>query len=823
MYFRIQQQAQILQVEDDFAHLASIGDDASLRFEFVYTVSQSKVIQHRATKVRVTVESRSISKKPMMGQSQRGRVDTRALVDNLRSSMIDAKTATEQQTKHVVAQRDSDITAAINNEIIPQLRSRVPTSQITSLNKSRLVTVNAGSIRRENDPQPLLHRIAYSAMVPSVQQAMTSSIGVNPQVLMHDMIIRQGLDPTHVMNLTSRTSSEASTRGGLSNTQCVEERLTDPSTRLLNHYLFPPVYGGNPTTTDALLDTDMVQVSQQVTSDDVSITVPIVITASRRRYEGASITQMYVTFELIDGSTNLPVDSVTKVLDISRHIRIFNTPKIPPKVGFSPSGLTGRVNLEIKQIDKGATEVHVYKKSFWVSSPKVDNYTLVGTYSLSSREQPLLVQVDLPKTSPALYRVIPVGQQSTPGFEYTNVAVRPARYNPVRFASLTAQQTDTGIKLDVRKIPTNVVAVQFLRWNMTTHDGETTVGTDVGFIDESVRQADILSTIDATVTPYNVYRYRIRLIYRDGMTVDCGDATVDFLQPAPGQVDTRIDGLVVSHDTSPNVSFTIVTKTVESDIDIVKQMLENQGLTSYFTGDIANQRDQLESLIAHNVQRVDLLTGHRSDFGILTTSSFDDGALRKKQAVRELEYGHRYRYEIYPLLRAPETLFDSFVKTSTDTVTKKPYAFKPAKFLHPYTLTRGVIMSTAGARMRHAKDPMAYGVIGSIVTTEVSFDNDTAKVVDQSASSFDRFTNLITWNMLGNITQVDHFLVMKQVHGIRTIIGKAHSAFPNGSCQYVHVLHRRDAGALQYVILPIYNDYRLGPEAITNTLIVEAP
>ncbi len=823
MYFRIDRQAQILQVEDDFAHMASVHDDGSLGFQFAYSVSQSKVVQRASTLVRVTVESRSISKKHTMGQTQRGRVDVRALINNLRSTMIDAKTAAEQQLKHIVAQRDSDITVGINNEIIPQLRSQVPITRIPSLTKSRLVLASAGSIKQGNNPQPVLHRVAFSALVPDLQQAMTSSAGVSPQALIHDMITRQGLDPTHVLNLTPRASSEVTTRGGLSNTKRAEERSTDPSSRLLNHYLFPPVHGSIPTTTDEIVDNDLVQVIQSVSSDEVTITLPIVIPAQRRWSEGSPVTQLYVTFELIDSTSNLPIDTVTKVLDVARHLRIFNTPKVPPKVRFAPSGQSGRVNLEIKQVDKGATEVHIYKKSFWISSPEVDSYTLIGTYLLSSRDQSLLVQVDMPHSSPALYRVVPVGQQSIQGFEYTNVAVRPTRYKPVKSVSLTAMQVDTGARLDIRRIPTNVVAVQFLRWNTTNHETvPTSVGTDVGFIDDSIRQADLLTTIDTTISPDNVYRYRVRLIYRDGLTAECGDAIVDFLRPAPGQVDTRVEDLFVSHDETPNVTFNITTRTVASDLDLIKQMLEKQGLAGYFTGDIENQRDQLESLIAHNVQRVDLTTGRREDFGILTAAQFDDGALRKKQAVKQLEYGHRYRYEVYPLLRAPETLFDDFVKTTTDVVTKKSYAYKPAKFRHPFTLRRGVMVSTSGARMRHAKDPMSYGVIGSIVTTEVSFDTDTAKVLDPTASTFDRFTNLITWGILGDIDQIDHFLIMKQVHGIRTVLGKAHTSFPNGSCQYIHCLRRHDVGVIQYVIMPIYNDYKLGPEGVTNSLIVEA-
>lgn len=822
MHFRIEGQSHIIKVSDGFARLVDVAKNGDLSFEFTYTVSQEQVIQRRATQVVVNVESRAVVRKQMLGDTQRGRVDTRAIVNNVRTSIIDAKTAAEQQVKHLVARRVSDVTAAISNEAVPLLRARVPASQIPSMTGPRLVLTSASDAKRQNDPRPLLHMVANSRAVGDLRQALSSSAGASPQALMHEMITRQGLDPTYALSLTSRTSSEASTFEGTLNVQKAEEHDTDPASQLLNYYLFPPTHGVPPTTTEEIVDTDMAYVVRPVTQDDVTIPVTLVLPARKRMLQGVPADQLYVTFELLDSVTNLPIDSVTRVLDVPRHIRIYNTPKLPPSVGFSSLGLSGRINLEIKQNDPGAQGVQVYKKSFWIASPEVDGYTLIGSYPLSSNDQSLLVQVDVPKATPALYRVIPTGGQSVQGFEFTNVAVKPPRYLPSKAVSFSALQVDTGIQLEIRQIPPMVVAVQFMRWNVTTHERDpSTVGSDVGFVDPATRRVDLLTAIDSAVHPDNVYRYQARLIYRDGHTADCGTVVVDFLRPTPGQVDTRIEGLNVSHDEVPNVTFSIRTSIVDGDIDIVKKMLEDQGMAPFFSDDVLRQRDQLRDLIAHNVQRVDLFTGRRDDFGIVTGPDFDDDALGKRQAVRHLEYGHRYRYEVYPLLRAPETLFDSYVKQATDPVTKKPYTFSPAKFLHPFTLKRGVLVTSAGARMRYAKDPMSYGAVGSIASVEVSFDSDSAKIVEPNASAFDRTTSLITWSILGNTSQVDHFVVLKQVHGIRSVLGKAHSAFANGACQYIHRLTRHDVGSMQYVIVPVFNDYRVGQEAVTNVMVIE--
>ena len=822
MYFRAERRKQLLDVKDNFAHLVEVGPDGDIRFEFTYSISQRDMVSHGAMKVDVRVETRHVVKKTILGSSHRGFIDTKSLVNNFRSAVIDAKSAHQQHQRYVVGNKSSDFTARINNEIIPQLRAKVPVAAISHFNKPRLTLKPVSAIKSNNDPQPIMHRIANSLMVPNVSQVLSSSAGESPRALSHDMITKYGQDPTHIFSLAARVASSYVTHHGLSNPTMAPERITDAATRLLHHHLFPPVADVPPRTTEDIVDTELVHVLDTVTSDVSNINVYIDIPEPKLRLNGAPVTQLYVIFDLIDGQTGLSIDSVTKVLDLPRHLHVYRTPKIAPQVKVAGSELSSRVNLEIKQLDPGATEVEVYKKSFWVASPETDDYTLIGSYPLTSREQTLLIPVEKPHSSPALYRIIPRGAQSVQGFEFTNVAVKPARYTPTRAVSLTAHQIDTGVQLEARQIPPKVVAIQFLRWNLTTNESSyTTVGDDVGFVDQSARAADLLTTIDTNVVYNNIYAYQARLIYADGLTADFGDATIEFIKPSPGEVDTRVENLNVSHDQSPNVTFTIITQVVDTTLDAVKNMLELQGIQAYFTGDIANQRDQLKKLIAHQVHRVDLTTGHVDNFGVLTNPEFNDNALRKNQAVSPLVYGHKYRYIIYPLLRRSETLFDSIRKDAIDSITKKPYTFSPAKFLHPFTLSRGVIVSSRGISLRQAKEPMAHGIIGSIANVEVSFDHETALVTDATASNFDRYLNVVTWRVLGNPFQVDHFLVMKQVHGVRTMLGKTHSEFVNGSCQFVHQISKHDVGSIQYVITPVYNDYQVGAPVVTNTIIIE--
>jgi hypothetical protein len=165
-------------------------------------------------------------------------------------------------------------------------------------------------------------------------------------------------------------------------------------------------------------------------------------------------------------------------------------------------------------------------------------------------------------------------------------------------------------------------------------------------------------------------------------------------------------------------------------------------------------------------------------------------------------------------------MFETFVKSKVDSITKKSYRYNPAKFQHPLALDRGILVTPQGLKSRFSKAPMSYGAIGSVTSIEVSFEGQPAKVIEPRAAKFDRYLNVVTWKMLGDINQVDHFVIMKDVLGVRTLIGKAHSEFKDGNCQYLHPITSKDTGAISYVVIPVFNNYESGTEAVTDLVVV---
>lgn len=823
MYFKPQRKQKILDIADDYAHLREVKNNGDIEFELFYKVSQNDVVTNDTSVVRIQITSRNVTLKPLLDNVTSGVVDAKQLVKKLRTKSINDKGVIKQRKQYIVASKKSDVTSHINNEIVDQLRADVPTEKIWQNYETKLETVMASEVKNSAENKPVLSQVAHES-IKNVQDVQEKASIERPAKLMQDMVTRQGIDPTYIFDLTNRTIPGVDLVGGMTRKQGVDEVQNSPANRLLNYYMFrqdtsSQQFNGQ-TDTNSVQDDQMIQVLVRVPSSKLEIPVTVTIPERSFRIDGKFNSQFSVKFDLINNKTGASIDTVTKTLDVSKYLKTINTPKIPPIVKLTKSDITSRAIIEIKQVDPGANSVRVYKKNVYVASTYVDGYTFVGTFDVKPG-QTFLYQVNTPLSSTAIYRIIPSGKDGTQGFEFTNVVLKPNRYKPIKAVALVGQLTDTGIKLEVRKIPQGVVAIEFIGRNLTTHEkAYSNIGGDVILIDDSMRASDYVSITDRDVSPNNVYEYVVKLYYPSGTTELAGNVTLEFLKPAPGKVDTVVNNVRIDNENS-DVVFNINTTIVDTNLDVVKVLLEKQGIFDQFKNDIEREREFLKNLIAHNVQRVNLDTGEREDFGVITTNEFSDAKFRKNQAIQPLRSNTQYRYEVMALLRTPETMFESFVKQKVDPITKKSYKYNPAKFQHPLALDRGIIVTSAGLKSRFTKSSMSYGTIGSVETVNVTFNGQTGKIIEQKAARFDRYINVITWKILGDIDFVDHFIIMKDVLGARTLIGKAHSEFIDGSCQYLHSVSRQDEGPIKYVIIPVFNNYESGAEAATNTIIVE--
>jgi len=736
--------------------------------------------------------------------------------------LINARAAHKENENFVVADKMSDITTKVSNENAMLFAKKRASILAIKNKKTKLVPRSIAALKQANTTRPVLQLLTHPSFTDGEQyeSVISASIAFDAKRAMSDMINRQGIDPSNITKLTHRSISARNTLQGMLRPERSPTLPFSATSRLLNFHVFNENTTPPPTSTSRLSDNAIVAVDEVVSTDEVEVLTKIIIPASKRFLRNQSALGVIVEFKLIDSYTKLTIDSIRKKLNLAQHEKLFYTPKEPPIVNVAVSEISSKANLEIYQTDPGATSVQVYQKMISRVVTDVEDYVLIGTYPLLFK-QTLFVPVDKPLMSTALYRVVATGDRGSQGFEFTNVVIKPQIFMPMKTVSLSVSMTDIGTNIDVRSIPIDAVAIGVMKRNVTFHDVDYVVIDKIITITDDVRTSDHFSVQDLDVIDGCVYEYVAKLIYSSGLSEIAGHTYVEYVSDKPGRVDLKITDLSVSHnEDEPNVTFTIVTNVIDDDLDVIKMLLEKQGVYDLFKDEITNEREFLKGLIAHNVDRVDLTTGARETFGVVTQDIFDDQNMRRNSSVSPLKYGHKYRYDVSTLIRYPETLFDSFFKEKIDSVTKKSYVFKPSKFFHPLALLKGILLTQEGLKTMYSKDALSHGIIGTVAEVEVSFDVEPARVIDPAAAQFDHENVVVTWSLRGLIDQVDHFLIMKDVNGVRTVVGKAHSEFESNNCQFLHKFNEQDEGELKYVITPIFNDYSVGVSIVTNSVVI---
>lgn len=822
MFFKYLKKKNILHVDESFARLLTITTkNSDLIFEFTYRVNQKGAIKNNALSVDVTVLTQQIKANPILQTLDEGKINAAKAIDNILLLTQNAKSAQNQQEEYVVATKKSDVTAKINNEIMSKLAANVSVSAIPEMTKTKLVIESVDELKLNNENKPVFQMMAHTSFGNNVTEAIASSQLTNTKKAMFDMIYKDGIDPSTITGMTPLSVPAVSVVGGLLQSVKLPEKLVSASKKMLNYHIFSGQQSANIKLTNFAPPSALVHVVKSVVQEDVDVPIRVTIPSSKMVVNGKKTLHLMVKFDLIDSVTGLSVDTIVKPLDVSRHIQLYHTPKKAPIVRVAKSEISSKVSLDIKQVDNSASAVNVYQKNMSPVSNDVEDYVLVGKYAVKSNQQSLLVSFPKSRNSIMVFRVVPVGEDNTLGSEFTNVIVRPQKVVLHKAINLNAQVIENGVRLEISQIPVHATSVIVMRRSLTSREKNYELISEPILFDDGTKALDFVSFIDSFVDDGNVYDYALNVIFEDGTVSLSKNTIVEYVKLTPGKIDLKINDLTVTQsDNGPNVTFTIQSTVLNDDLDVVLALLKRQDIKEFFTNDVLKQRDKLKSLIAYNIQRVNLSTGVREDFGVISEPAFNDEEMRKNNSVLPLRRGHNYRYEVHTLLRAPETLFSEFEKSKIDSITNKTYSFRPSKFLHPIPLKDGTIVSANGVKLLYGKSEFSLGVIGVMESIDVTLEGDIATIIDASAAKFDKDLNVITWKIEGTIDKIDHFLIIKEVLGVRTMIGKSHCEFDSKNVQYIHVTKDKDFGELRYVIVPIFNDYSVGNETYTNSVIV---
>ncbi len=795
MYVRLQSSYQIVTLPEDFLTLKKVdGDD--LTFELKYLFDQEVGVKKNIT--NVTVEVAKDGPPTLAAVSNVGK---NSLLGILQFRSLHAQVINKHAQNSVILEYASDPTKSVSNEVVPLYNRGYVTSQIPQLSKSALV--------------PVLKSDAVNPLSPvNVQHDLAVKNDTQQQVA--EELILRGQDPSSAYAVGDLGLSLAeSYRGVQKKSPSVFSSETEKALyKYKNLPFLKPIIQSSPGEQGLVVDEDPPRDLYTLQRAFVDARRVAVKETLKFKVDSRSVDKLVLNLKVKD-SAGVTVQQLSRAFYPREYIKYYSIPVTPPVVKVSARANKTYATLAIRQMDPAASRVRVYKRLYDHHEFNDEPFAFVSEFDLTTSQGWKYIPVEVSLGNSVIYRVVPTNELGAVGADFSSVVIKPRLANPsIKRVVITAKAQTKSVLLEVSRLPSDAVSFQILREDVTLDKG-TLEFIESPVLAETADPNRVYTLEDDSVKRNHVYAYYCRIYRRSGSYIQRLAAYYEHIPLVENIVETKLsDPTLVLTSNGYDVTFQISTTVVKSNVDQVKFLLEKQGLYEIFSNDVAEVRDQLSDLISHNVKRVDLTTGQVEDFGTVDSDSFSDLTIRNVTGVSELKPGRRYRYIVTALLRAPETLLESYVKTSTDEVTNRLYTFKPFKFLHPVVSQFGNIVTPGSIRKNYSKDPMTFGEIGAYTTVEIALDKEKSTIVSAVREKRGSDVDVLTWVLQGSSKDVDHFQVIAEHGGKKAIVGKSTCVPETNNFVYVRRLDATEVGLdIRYYVCPVYYDFSRGSEA----------
>ena len=573
------------------------------------------------------------------------------------------------------------------------------------------------------------------------------------------------------------------------------------------------------------------------------------IRLSQRRLKGVS--KLYFLIELLDNKRNV-VDVINRVVNHDAEMEEFLTPEYAPRIS-SRAVKPGFNVIWLRQIDRVAREVWVYRKVLNPRSPKISSrYKLIKKVKLSRRDKYMRIVDRAPNFNLCVYRAVPVGPRKRISSQFRNSICRPFRRR-VNFSkrsndelvhvSIFAQTVDDKVMVRVTNVPEGPCALYVTAEDLsvrpqerTLNDSTRIVGTEaseqVQPISESTSE---VSFEDTQVQHGHIYEYRCVMIYPSGKEEQSMVTEVHEFHKEVGvenKVVVSLNDLNLYFDDSGNsaVTFEIEPTFTDTGMETIVSALEAAGTNQNFLSEVKSDRSKLNDLLAFLVQRQDSVSGETESMGIFNAGLFaDDISVRRARGVSPLSAGRTYRYIVRVLMRSAEGLFDTVLSDDIDIETARRFKVKISKFMNPTTLRTGTLPSTGQAfgknprsRMK-LQDKFLEGRTGIETAIDVDIPAQRATIDSVNAERLNPQRVRVNWSVSGDQNDIDHFVIRADFYGITSTVGAVHSLSTSGQYWFYDNELYNEPGTATYSVIPVYSDYSYGTEVEAEPVTLEEP
>lgn len=534
-----------------------------------------------------------------------------------------------------------------------------------------------------------------------------------------------------------------------------------------------------------------------------------------------------IVFAILSDEDNLPMEKQKRLVPHQRFLSLKSVPVLPPKLIVAPIGNSGKNVLRVKQMDEFADEINLYRRVVHVNQPvEHASYSLVDSIPITKQEGEKRVIDLVASSNPVIYRAVALNE-GVSGGEFDS-AVTINQVSPIRqqgmwrrfnYLVLSHEVNSTAITLFISNIAPGPTSLNIYRKDLTIHEQSFTRLNTSPILLNTDSSAPI-EFVDDTVKPYRIYKYECRFTYGDGaVEVANNNLVIQFtpLQSNIINIKTTIPE-ITSRGEELDIKFNITKDIILREKDITKAFLIEQGMYDEFEDVIINNREKLQSLFFIQVARINLLTGQIEDFGNIDSLEFSDrkyGTIKNVSSLSEV--GH-YKYAIIAHARSAETLYD----TITREVTTKhgTYTLTPSKWYNPVTLDEGNIVTDGSLKRNHAHNAFTLGRVVDIYYVEVDMRENRPEIFAAKVSEHLDENFLVKWKVRGNVELIDHFIMVMETKGMRTVVGKAHNIAFSNEFQFLDVLNSGETGRIRYMIVPVYFDYGQGEGVYTNYILI---
>jgi|GEM_PF-4598896 len=783
---------------DNFAILTDFDSGRSV-YDFSYSINTKLALERGAQTVEIVVKPSNTPKPPSIFSLNAisNKPSAVMLAQNIQQISAIKKDNKNSNVNAQYAGVISDFTTSVSNS-----------SPYSSVVNKTFNLALAPTLNQESKEEPIMQMTTF----PS------ASVNASVKSLSIDSILKSGKDPSEIQQkFTIGTSKNIQ---GLSSQAQIPNKMSPFGLKISQKILSQ----AKTSNSNQVSTTTVVPILTQENTNFASIKKTVVFEPGILKNSN----EFAVNFNLM-GSNGLLIESIQRKIDHAQNVRIIQTPIVPPTI--TSITLPTRNLLTITQNDPLARSVDIYRKEFKRTQRiEEQNYVFVANIPVSKKGGPVPFEDLIGNASNIVYRVIPKGEQNQTGHVYTNKVVKAYNFGIPRertarllYAGIVAQSDPLGVRIEVLGLAPGVTSIKLLAKDRTIRETSfrtvpSLLGKKLSVLTDDTPQSYVF--IDSVAKQNHVIEYAVMLMYANGDEEI--STTREIFKNTPFSV-----GVVYTSISQPrilqsingiDVQFQINSKINNSNIGILKELLEQQGQSELFFDELLNEKNSLNDLIAHQIRRIDLTTGKTDFFRIFTGKLFSDEENRGIDGIEPPLPGRTYRYVISSLLRSPESLFENNSKTYTNGAGVS-VSYLPLKFKHPVAKMFGNLVSPTSLITNHSESPFEFGNVGNFVFQDIGVDVAKPKVFNAKVTRFNKETNIVRWTVTGDKDLLDHFLVIIDRFGDEEIIGKVHTTFNSNVIEFIDKESPKEPGSYRYKIIPVQKDYTHGPSAITQEVI----